>query len=61
MRVTIQRVSEASVLINQKVKSEIKQGLVVLLGISADDCLDDIEWLCKKLLLFEFFLMNRGK
>ena len=35
-------------------KSEIKQGLVVLLGISADDCLDDIEWLCQRLLLFEF-------
>ena len=31
MRVTIQRVSEASVRINQKVKSEIKQGLVILL------------------------------
>jgi len=28
MRVTIQRVSEASVLIDQQVKSEIKQGLV---------------------------------
>ena len=52
---------EASVLINQKLKSEIKQGLVVLLGISADDCLDDIEWLCKKIIALRVFLMNRAK
>ena len=61
MRVTIQRVSEASVLINQKVKSEIKQGLVVLLGISSDDCLDDIEWLCKKIIALRVFSDEQGK
>ena len=61
MRVTIQRVSEASVLINQKVKSEIKQGLVVLLGISEDDCLNDIEWLCKKIIALRVFSDEQGK
>ena len=61
MRVTIQRVSEASVLINQKVKSEIKQGLVVLLGISSDDSLDDIEWLCKKIIALRVFSDEQGK
>ena len=61
MRVTIQRVSEASVLINQKVKSEIQQGLVVLLGISEDDCLDDIEWLCKKIIDLRIFSDEQGK
>ena len=61
MRVTIQRVSEASVMINQKVKSEIKQGLVVLLGISEDDCLDDIEWLCKKIIALRVFSDEQGK
>jgi len=61
MRVTIQRVSEASVLINQKVKSEIKQGLVVLLGISADDRSDDIEWLCKKITALRIFSDEQGK
>ena len=61
MRVTIQRVSEASVLINQKVKSEIKQGLVLLLGISEDDCLDDIEWLCKKIIALRVFSDEQGK
>ena len=57
MRVTIQRVSEASVLINQKVKSEIKQGLVLLLGISSDD----IEWLCKKITSLRIFSDEQGK
>ena len=61
MRVTIQKVSEASVMINQKVKSEIKQGLVVLLGISEDDCLDDIEWLCKKIIALRVFSDEQGK
>ena len=61
MRVTIQRVSEASVLINQKVKSEIKQGLVVLLGISVDDCLDDVKWLCKKIIALRVFSDKQGK
>ena len=61
MRVTIQRVSEASVLINQKVKSEIKHGLVVLLGISTDDSLDDIEWLCKKIIALRVFSDEQGK
>jgi len=61
MRVTIQRVSEASVLIDQQVKSEIKHGLVVLLGISTDDCADDIEWLCKKIIALRVFSDKQGK
>ena len=46
---------EASVLINQKVKSEIKQGLVLLLGISSDDCSDDIECSVKRSLIKNLF------
>jgi len=61
MRVTIQRVSEASVLVNQEAKSKIKQGLVVLLGISSDDCSDDIEWLCKKIIALRIFADEQGK
>ena len=61
MRVTIQRVSEASVLINQQVKSEIKQGLVVLLGIRAEDGIDDVEWLCKKIAALRVFSDEQGK
>ena len=49
MRIVIQRVKNAAVTINGKVKSEIDQGLLILLGIEPADTLDDIEWLCRKI------------
>jgi len=49
MRVIIQRVSEASVTINQKIKSQIQQGFLILLGIEPADNEADIQWLCKKI------------
>ena len=48
MRLLIQRVSEASVVINGIRKSEIKNGLLVFVGIEESDNVDDIEFLCKK-------------
>ena len=61
MRVTLQRVSEASVVINQKAKSNIQLGLVVLLGISPEDSIDDIEWLCNKICKLRIFADRQGK
>lgn len=49
MKVVIQRVSEASVTINDKVKSQISKGLLILLGIENADTNDDISWLCRKI------------
>ncbi len=49
MRVVIQRVSEASVTIDQKIKSKIGAGLLILLGIEPDDQKEDILWLIKKI------------
>lgn len=65
MRVVIQRVSEASVTIDGKVKSEIGCGLLVLLGIEDADQDADIEWLCNKVLGLRIFddenhVMNRS-
>ena len=48
MRAVIQRVSHASVTINGVVKSEIKQGLLILLGVCDEDTMEDVEWLVKK-------------
>ena len=48
MKVVIQRVSRASVSISGKVKSEIGQGLLILLGIENADSQEDIEWLVGK-------------
>ncbi|MGQ1785559.1 MULTISPECIES: D-aminoacyl-tRNA deacylase [unclassified Saccharicrinis] len=55
MRVVIQRVSEASVNINNNIKSKIKNGLLVLLGIVNDDDNNDIEWLCNKIANLRIF------
>lgn len=48
MRVVVQRVSEASVIINQNKVAEIEKGLLILLGITDDDTLEDIEYLVRK-------------
>ncbi|MDX9747595.1 MAG: D-aminoacyl-tRNA deacylase [Paludibacter sp.] len=68
MRVVIQRVSEASVLIRSRVnqpKSSIGMGLMVLLGIETHDTVDDVEWLCSKIVQLRIFdddggVMNRS-
>ncbi|MBS1681192.1 MAG: D-tyrosyl-tRNA(Tyr) deacylase [Bacteroidetes bacterium] len=49
MMAVIQRVSSASVAINEKVKSQIDHGLLVLLGIEEADGMEDIEWLAGKI------------
>ncbi|WP_334057016.1 D-aminoacyl-tRNA deacylase [Polaribacter sp. P097] len=48
MRVVVQRVSEASVTINQNKVAEIEKGLLILLGITDDDTIEDIEYLVRK-------------
>ena len=55
MRVVIQRVSEASVTIEEKTVSKINNGLLILLGIEAEDSTTDIEWLTKKIVNLRIF------
>lgn len=55
MRCVIQRVSEASVTIDEKVKSSIGLGLMVLVGIEEADNDEDIEWLCGKISKLRIF------
>ncbi len=55
MKVVVQRVISASVTVERKVISEIKQGLLILLGIEIEDSLDDIQWLCKKIMNLRIF------
>jgi D-tyrosyl-tRNA(Tyr) deacylase len=55
MRVVIQRVSEASVVIDNSKVAAIDNGLVVLLGIVDDDSQVDIDWLCKKIVNLRIF------
>ncbi|MFN8321429.1 MAG: D-aminoacyl-tRNA deacylase [Chitinophagales bacterium] len=55
MRVTIQRVSEASVSISGTVKSKIGLGLLVLAGFEEADSAEDIEWMSGKLVNLRIF------
>lgn len=60
MRAVIQRVSEATVTINNSEKSSINSGLVVLLGIEEADTNEDIEWLSGKISRLRIFDDNNG-
>lgn len=55
MIVVIQRVSEASVKIEGKIKSQIGQGMMILLGIEEADGQEDIEWLSRKIVNLRIF------
>ena len=60
MKVVIQRVSQASVTIDGKVVAEIQAGLLVLVGIVAEDTAEDIEWLSGKILNLRIFGDENG-
>jgi D-tyrosyl-tRNA(Tyr) deacylase len=55
MRAIIQRVSQASVTIDNNVKSSINKGLLVLLGIEENDNDKDIDWLIRKIIQMRIF------
>lgn len=55
MRVVIQRVTEASVTIDNNIRSSIGKGLLVLAGIEDADALEDIEWLAAKIVQLRVF------
>jgi D-tyrosyl-tRNA(Tyr) deacylase len=55
MKAVIQRVSKASVTIDSEVKSAIKVGLLVLIGIEDADHEEDIKWLSNKIINLRIF------
>lgn len=58
MRAVIQRVTKASVAINNEIKSSIGNGLLVLIGIEDADNETDLEWLCSKIIRLRIFNDN---
>jgi D-tyrosyl-tRNA(Tyr) deacylase len=60
MRAVIQRVSKASVTIDNKIYSQIENGLLVLVGIEDADTADDIEWLSGKIVNLRIFNDDNG-
>ena len=55
MKIVIQRVSKASVTINQNKVADIQEGLLILLGIVNEDTQEDIDWLVRKVLNLRIF------
>lgn len=55
MRAVIQRVRQASVMVDEKIISSIGKGLLVLVGIEDADTHQDIEWLCGKIVNLRVF------
>lgn len=60
MRAVIQRVTQASVTVNEEIISEIGSGLLVLLGIESEDTEEDIVWLSKKVANLRVFNDEEG-
>ncbi len=55
MKTVIQRVSSASVEIDNKIVAEIQQGLLVLVGIEDQDNQEDTDWLASKIVNLRIF------
>ncbi len=61
MRAVIQRVTEASVTVEGRITGQIGQGLLVLLGIAADDTQQDVIWTAGKIAGLRIFEDADGK
>ncbi|MDY6025934.1 D-aminoacyl-tRNA deacylase [Bergeyella zoohelcum] len=61
MKVVIQRVSEASVTVNQEEISRISSGFLLLIGVSEEDIQEDADWLVKKVVQLRVFSDDSGK
>lgn len=65
MRAVIQRVTQASCTVDNKITGEIKNGFLVLLGVEGADTDDDLQWLAQKIASMRVFgdengLMNKA-
>ena len=61
MKAVIQRVSNASVKVDDKIVGEISDGLLLLIGIDEDDEKTDADWLVQKILNLRIFGDEDGK
>ncbi len=55
MKVVVQRVKSASVKVGNHITGAIDQGLLLLVGIHADDTREQLEWMCEKILKLRIF------
>jgi D-tyrosyl-tRNA(Tyr) deacylase len=55
LKIVLQRVSSASVTIENKIVADIKKGLLILIGVEAADLQEDIDWLVGKITKIRIF------
>lgn len=61
MIAVVQRVSQASVIIDDRVKGQIETGFLILLGITHSDTREDVQWLSRKIVGMRVFGDEDGK
>ena len=60
MRILVQRVTKASVTIDNNIKSKIGKGILIFVGIEESDNKEDIEWLTNKVVNLRIFDDENG-
>ena len=61
MRIVLQRVSQASVTINDEVTGQINRGFVILVGVEDADTMEDVDYLTRKIAGMRIFEDEAGK
>lgn len=60
MKVVIQRTAQSCVIINSLEERCCGSGMLILLGIGHDDGIEDIEWLCQKIVRLRIYPDENG-
>lgn len=61
MKVVLQRVAHASVTVDEKVIGKIQRGFLLLVGVTHDDTMEDMEYLVRKIVQMRIFEDEEGK
>lgn len=61
MKIVIQRVQSASVIIEDSRVGAIKQGLLLLVGVGPEDTKEDLEYAVRKIVNMRIFQMKRAR
>ena len=61
MRIVLQRVSHASVTVEEKVIGKIPRGFLLLVGVTHDDTTEDMEYIVRKIVQMRIFEDEEGK
>ena len=61
MRIVLQRVAHASVTVDEKVIGKIQRGFLLLVGVTHDDAMEDMEYQVRKIVQMRIFEDEEGK